>query len=129
MVADSSAADATDSVSAISVACVGVHSLPVLLTGGAICEACLQRCARLAPRPAHTQTKQTHRHTLPTAATLCRPVDRVVGAYEFAVDVAARGVLHQGPPGKLGRRKSDWVGTLEVRWAPACGGRTMGSRV
>jgi len=51
----------------------------------------------------------------------CRPVDRIVGAYEFAVDVAARGVLHQGPPGKLGRRKSDWVGTLEVR-AAACFG-------
>ncbi|KAI7840366.1 hypothetical protein COHA_005910 [Chlorella ohadii] len=53
----------------------------------------------------------------PDAATITqlrRPVDRVVGAYEFAVDVAARGVLHQGPPGKLGRRKSDWVGTLEV---------------
>lgn len=47
-----------------------------------------------------------------------RPVDRIVGAYEFAVDVAARGVLQQGPPGKLGRRKSDWVGTLEVR--PGC---------
>lgn len=41
-----------------------------------------------------------------------------MGAYEFAVDVAARGVLQQGPPGKLGRRKSDWVGTLEVR--PSC---------
>jgi hypothetical protein len=53
----------------------------------------------------------------PNAATITqlrRPVDRIVGAYEFAVDVAARGVLHQGPPGKLGRRKSDWVGTLEV---------------
>lgn len=43
-----------------------VHSPSALPTGGAKCEACLQRCARLAPRPAHTQ-----QNTPPHAANRC----------------------------------------------------------
>lgn len=73
-----------------------------------------------SPQPAApgAPATTTHRHYRPTYPHTppppCRPVDRIVSAYEFAVDVAARGINSVGPAGKLGRRKSDWVGTLEV---------------
>ncbi len=41
-------------------------------------------------------------------------MDRVVSAYEFAVDIAAKGVLSLAMPKKNPQRKSDFVGTLEV---------------
>ncbi|KAL4420062.1 hypothetical protein ABPG77_004327 [Micractinium sp. CCAP 211/92] len=53
----------------------------------------------------------------PGAATITqlrRPMDRVVSAYEFAVDIAAKGVLSLAMPKKNPQRKSDFVGTLEV---------------
>lgn len=53
----------------------------------------------------------------PGAATITqlrRPVDRVLSAYEFAVDIAAKGVMSLETPPKNPKRKSDFVGTLEV---------------
>jgi hypothetical protein len=43
-----------------------------------------------------------------------RPVERLISSYEFAVDVAAKGVLHQARPRKNPKRRADFVGTLEV---------------
>lgn len=41
-------------------------------------------------------------------------MDRLLSAYEFAVDIAAKGVLSLEVPKKNPKRKSDFVGTLEV---------------
>ena len=49
---------------------------------------------------------------LPTPS--CRPVERVLSAYQFAVDIAAKEVLHLDPAKKNPARRSDFVGTLEV---------------
>ena len=38
----------------------------------------------------------------------------MLSAYQFAVDVAAKGVLHLDPAKKTPARRSDFVGTLEV---------------
>ncbi|KAL4457850.1 hypothetical protein ABPG75_012715 [Micractinium tetrahymenae] len=49
-----------------------------------------------------------------TITQLRRPVDRLLSAYEFAVDVAAKGVMNLETPRKNPKRKTDFVGTLEV---------------
>lgn len=46
----------------------------------------------------------------------------MISAYEFAVDVAARGVLSKGTGGKLSRKKSDWV----RHWGRGGGGAAEG---
>ncbi|KAL4858064.1 Protein-tyrosine sulfotransferase [Chlorella vulgaris] len=53
----------------------------------------------------------------PAAATITqlrRPVERLISSYEFAVDVAAKGVLRLETPRKNPKRRADFVGTLEV---------------
>ena len=41
---------------------------------------------------------------LPTPS--CRPVERVLSAYQFAVDIAAQGVLHLDPAKKTPAKKT-----------------------
>ena len=69
--------------------------------------ACAVRSARSPPTPSPR---------LSTRPPACRPVDRVISSYEFAVDIAAKGVMHLGPPRRpsTATRKPDFVGTLDV---------------
>ena len=41
-------------------------------------------------------------------------MDRLLSSYEFAVDIAAKGVTHLERPRKNPKRRADFVGTLEV---------------
>lgn len=81
----------------------------VVLAAVAAAKRAARRRAAQACRPAQSPARACS----PLVRT-SRPVDRLVSAYEFSVDVAARGLRATGAPGRLSRRKADWVGTLSV---------------